>query len=47
VADGGSADGVGSHSNLAGPDFVRIVFDPSWLREELGKFLLSDCDDFA
>ena len=47
VADVGSADGVCYHSDLAGPDFVCIMFDPSRLREELGKFFLGDGDDFA
>ena len=38
---------VGCDANLAGPYFVRIIFDPSRLREKLGKFFLGNGDYFT
>ena len=54
-ADGGDVGGgepgllecVGGDSGLRGPDFIRVVFDPAGLREELAKLLLGDGDDGA
>ena len=47
VADGRTANSVSRDTNLACPYFVRIVFDPSRLREKLGKFFLGNGDYFT
>ena len=47
VADGCTANRVRRDTNLAGPYFVRIVFDPSRLREKLSKFFLGNGDYFT
>ena len=43
---GRTPDRVGGDTNLARPDFVCVMFNPSRLREKLGKFFLGNCDDF-
>ena len=47
MTDIGSPDGVGRDTDLAGPDFVGIVFDLTRLREKLGEFFLGDGDYFS
>ena len=54
-ADGGYVGGrqvrfrqhVGGHACLGRPDFLRVVFDPAGLREDLPEFALRDAPDGA
>src|SRR3954468_7082496 len=43
----GLMNGLRGYTRLRGPDFVRVVFHPSRLRENLAKFLLGARDDRA
>jgi hypothetical protein len=47
MTDGCTADGVGGNPNLACPDFVGIMFDPSRLWEKLCEFFLGDGNYFS
>jgi hypothetical protein len=47
VAKGCPSKGISRDTNLAGPDFIRIMFDPSGLRKKLGKFLLGHGNHFT